>query len=405
MRILIISSKFPYPLKDGGAIATYTLARGLSELDNQIYILSLNTKKHFIDTRTVPQNEFRGIEFELVEINTRLNYFKALFNLAFSRQPYILERFRSHKFREALTKLLKVREFDVVQIEGLYMMQYLDLIRLNTNALISYRPHNIEHRIWELLAQNLNNQLRKIYFKHLSGRIFKFEKKVLNTYDVIIPISPLDAAFYDGQGNNRNMVVVPAGFKVSNYPLKDKIPFNKKLFYIGSLEWIPNQEGLIWFINKCWGKLKQEFPDIEFHIAGRNTPKWLISKYSKPGIFWAGEVEHIQDFIKDKAIMVVPLFSGSGMRVKIVEAFLSYKAVIASGIAVMGTGGADNCELLIADDDLEFISKISSLIRNERLYRRLVSDAYKFACINFDNILVSSDLNDLYKQKVLLKNQ
>jgi len=403
MRILIISSKFPYPLKDGGAIATYTLAKGLSELDNQVFILSLNTKKHFVEKSTIPAEQFNNIEFELVEINTRLNYFKALGNLLFSRKPYILERFNDPSFSQKLIELLKERVFDIVQIEGLYMMQYIQIIKQNTKALVSYRPHNIEHRIWELLSQNETNKFRKIYFNNLSERIFRFEKKVLNTYDIIIPISPFDSAFFDGQGNNKTMTVVPAGFKTSNYPQKDQILFNQRLFYIGSLEWIPNQEGIKWFINNCWEKLRLEFPDIELHIAGRNTPKWLISGYSKPGIFWAGEVDQIQDFIKDKAIMIVPLFSGSGMRVKIVEAFFSFKAVVASGIAVMGTGGADNCELLIADGNIEFISKISSLLRNERLYKRLVLDAYKFACINFDNFQISSDLNELYMNNIQSK--
>jgi len=139
MRILIISSKFPFPLKDGGAIATYTLARGLSELDNQIYILSLNTQKHYIDKNSIPENEFKGIDIDLVEINTSLGYVKAITNLLFTRKPYILERFHSQKFADALINLLKDRTFDIVQIEGLYMMQYVKLIRANSSALIAYR--------------------------------------------------------------------------------------------------------------------------------------------------------------------------------------------------------------------------------------------------------------------------
>ena len=404
MRILVIGSKFPFPLKDGGAIATYTLAKGLSEYDNDIFILSFNTRKHFIETKTIPEDKFVGINFKLVDIDTRLSYWKALINFLFTLKPYILQRFRSQKFNEILKRLLTDKTFDIVQIEGLYMMQYINIIRQNIRALIAYRPHNIEHRIWELLAQNATNSLRKVYFRNLSRRIYRFEKSILNSYDIILPISPFDAAFFEGQGNKKTMAVVPVGFKSENYPAKEDISFDHKLFYIGSLEWLPNQEGITWFIDKCWPSLKDEFPGLELHIAGRNTPKWLVSNYSKPGIVWAGEVESIKEFIRDKTIMIVPLFSGSGMRVKIVEAFFSYKAVVATGIAVMGTGGADNCELLIADDHLDFISKINSLIRNEKLYLRLVSDAYSFACNNFDNSQIITDLNDLYKKKLLIKS-
>jgi polysaccharide biosynthesis protein PslH len=403
MRILIISSKFPYPLKDGGSIATYSLAKGILDYGNRVYILSFNTRKHFVDKDSIPVSEFKGIEYDFVKIDTKVQYWKALINLLFSRKPYILQRFRSEKFNESLIKLLEECKFDIIQIEGLYMMQYLKLIKTNTNSLFVYRPHNLEHRIWELLSQNANNWLKKIYFKLLSKRIFRFEKSILNKYDIILPISPFDADFFEKLGNSKTLAVVPVGFNVGKYKPKQEINLNHKLFYIGSLDWIPNQEGIIWFINNCWEKLRQNFPDLEIHIAGRNTPKWLISGYSKPGIVWAGEVDEIQDFINDKTIMVVPLFSGSGMRVKIIEAFFSYKAVVASGIAVQGTGGADNCELLIADGHIEFIIKISDLIRNEKLYRRLVNDAYSYACINFDNSLISSELNDLYKQSIQSK--
>jgi glycosyltransferase involved in cell wall biosynthesis len=396
MQILIISSKFPYPLKDGGAIATYSLTKGLSEQNNQVFILSFNTKKHFISKESVPEDKFKNIEFELVEINTDIHFFRAFFNLLFSRKPYILQRFKSNNFKDTLIRLLNSRKFDIIQIEGLYMMQYIDLIRQYSTAKIAYRPHNLEHRIWKLLSENTNNQLKKIYFKILSNRIFRYERKILNSYDIILPISPYDASYFEKTGNVKPIAVVPAGFETARYPKVFKAEPNHKLCYIGSLEWIPNHEGIIWFINHCWGTLKQNFPALELHIAGRNTPKWLIEEYSRPGIFWAGEVEEIQDFIKDKSIMIVPLFSGSGMRVKIIEAFLSFKAVVATAIAVQGTGAADNCELLIADGHLEFTNKISNLITNSKLYQRLVDDAYKFSCMYFDNAQISQELNELY---------
>lgn len=397
MQILIISSKFPYPLKDGGAIATYSLTKGLAEQNNQVFILSFNTKKHFISRESIPEDKFKNVEYELVEINTDLNFLKAFFNLFFSGKPYILQRFKSTNFKDTLIRLLNSRKFDVVQIEGLYMMQYIGLIRQYSTAKIAYRPHNLEHRIWALLSENTNNKIKKIYFKILSNRIFRYERKILNSYDIILPISPYDASYFEKTGNVKPIAVVPAGFETDRYPKNFKAVPNHKLCYIGSLEWIPNHEGITWFIEHCWGKLKQNFPALELHIAGRNTPNWLIEEYSRPGIFWAGEVEEIQDFIKDKSIMIVPLFSGSGMRVKIIEAFLSFKAVVATAIAVQGTGAADNCELLIADGQLEFTNKISNLITNSKLYQRLVDDAYKFACMYFDNVQVSQELNELYK--------
>jgi glycosyltransferase involved in cell wall biosynthesis len=403
MNILILSSKFPFPLKDGGAIATYNLAKGLSETGNDIFILSFNTQKHYINKNEIPENFFEGIQYELVDINTRINVFKALINLLFTRKPFILQRFKSQLFSNKLTAILQQKKFDLIQIEGLYMMQYAKIVKTVSDVIISYRPHNLEHRIWSLLAANSESLFRKNYFTSLSKRIFNYEKSILNSYDIILPISPHDASYFEKLGNSKNLAVVPAGFNIHSYHYQDKTEIYHKLFYIGSLEWIPNQEGITWFINHCWDKLKLKFHTLELHIAGRNTPEWLIKDYSKPGIFWSGEIEDVSDFVKDKTVMIVPLFSGSGLRIKIIEAFLNLKAVVASPIAVEGTGAADNCELLIADGHVDFISKISHLINNEKLFKNIIKSSFDFALENFDNFKISSDLDRLYNQLVTVK--
>jgi glycosyltransferase involved in cell wall biosynthesis len=405
MRILIISSKFPYPLKDGGAIATFRLATGLQSADNQVYILSFNTQKHFIKVNEIPTDQFINIEFDLVEIDTKEKFLKALANLLFSRKSYILQRFKSKNFSVKLADLLHERHFDVVQIEGLYMMQYETVIRENSNALVAYRPHNLEYRIWSLLSDNSSNWIKRMYYKILSKRILQYERSVLNTYDIILPISPEDASFFEKIGNHKTLAVVPAGFDTKTYEQEYHKPTEHKLFFIGSLEWIPNQEGIIWFINNCWDKLHTKFPKLELHIAGRNTPKWLISGYSRPGIFWAGEVENVKEFIKDKTIMLVPLFSGSGMRIKIIEAFLYSKAVIASGLAIRGTGAADNCELLTADGDIEFIGKISKLVQNEKLFQSLIINGFDHASRYFDNAQICAELNTIYHKELISGTQ
>jgi polysaccharide biosynthesis protein PslH len=401
MKILVLSSKFPYPLKDGGAIATYNLIKGLSEQGNDLFLLSFNTQKHFIQKADIPPEKFERIQFELVEIDTRINFFKAIINLLFSRQPYILQRFKSQFFIRKLEDLLGQEKFDIIQIEGLYMMQYLKIIRTISDAIVSYRPHNLEHRIWSLLAENAGSFVKKTYFNILSRRICKYENSILNSYDVILPISPHDASYFEKSGNNKSIAVIPTGFNIKSYHFENKTIVRHKLFYIGSLEWIPNQEGIIWFIKNCWDKLKQRFPGLELYIAGRNTPKWLISDYSKQGVFWVGEIEDVREFVKDKTIMIVPLFSGSGLRIKIIEAFLNLKAVVATPVAVEGTGAADNCELLIADGHVDFISKISHLMNNEKLFQNLIQCSFDFAIENFDNDKISKDMNKLYKQLLL----
>ena len=180
MQILLISSKFPFPLKDGGAIATYQTYQGLIKLADNVHLLSFNTTKHHIDKQDIPGACFPSNSYSLIELNTKPNYLKAFLNLVFSKKPVILKRFSKKEFAEKLNQLLKTYVFDFVQIEGLYMLQYLKEIRQNSKAKIVYRAHNLEHQIWEQLANGTRNPIKRKYLTLLAKRILQYELFCLN---------------------------------------------------------------------------------------------------------------------------------------------------------------------------------------------------------------------------------
>ncbi len=164
MKVLLLSSKFPYPLKDGGAIATFQCFKGISKFAEKVHILSFNTSKHFVDREEINKTDFTIDSYTLVKLNTKTSVVKAFMNLLFSKEPYILQRFKSLTFIKQLEDLLKKNEFDIVQVEGLYMLQYIDGIRQHSNAKIAFRAHNLEHQIWEQLASKTKNIIKKAYF-------------------------------------------------------------------------------------------------------------------------------------------------------------------------------------------------------------------------------------------------
>jgi hypothetical protein len=281
MHILFLSSKFPYPLKDGGAIATFQCFKGISKFAEKVHILSFNTTKHFVNEQDINKSEFPADSYTLVNINTNPTFFKAFFNLFFSRKPYILQRFKSSAFRKELEYLLKKFEFDIVQVEGLYMLQYLNDVRKHSNAKITFRAHNLEHQIWEQLALKTKNFIKKAYLNSLAKRILRFEKKCLNSYDFLLPISNEDAAYYQQLGSEPPVKVIPTGFDFTGVDYVEEKTVPTKLFYIGSLEWRPNQEGLIWFLDNCWPNVNREHPEAEFYVAGRKFTNLARTKTQK----------------------------------------------------------------------------------------------------------------------------
>jgi len=398
MRILVISSKFPFPLKDGGSIATFALISGFAKQNNQVFLLSFNTKKHLVQAKDISHNLFDQIEYSLVELDTNPGFVSATINLLFSKWPYILIRFKNSKFEIELVEILNKHQFDVVQIEGLYMLQYLEIIRGKSSAVIAYRPHNIEYQIWDGLSRKGTSILKKLYFKILSRRILKYELTILNAYDLILPISIEDADFYHRSGNIKPAIVIPTGIEIQKFANATGQLTNPSIFFIGSLEWLPNQEGIIWFLNHCWSILLNKFPNLKWYIAGRNAPVSLIKKFSKPGIVWAGEIENTSEFIKDKSIMIVPLFSGSGMRIKILEAFSHAKPIVSTTLGARGTMAIDNENIFLANTPQKFVDQIGCLLEQGQIYKNISTNGYEHARKNFDNNIISKALSNFYKQ-------
>src|SRR3972149_3581443 len=190
MHILQLTNKPPYPANDGGTIATLNLSLGFSHFQNRVDILAISTKKHFLDTDNhQPENIPGNIRISCVFVNTEIDPFKALSNLLFSKLPYIAVRFYSKNYIKKLIQLISENKYNIIQIEGLYMCQYIPVIRKYSNAKISFRSHNIEHEIWQRIATNEKNRVKRIYLKILANRIKNMELSALNQYDMIVPIT------------------------------------------------------------------------------------------------------------------------------------------------------------------------------------------------------------------------
>lgn len=397
MRILQIANKFPYPPKDGGSRATFNLTKGFSELNQEVTVLAMNTSKHFNDTRNLPENLKKTARFIPFNINTNISYIKAFINFLFSNLPYNLVRFKSKKFSDVIRKILEKQDFDIIQLEGLTLAFYVPVIRMYSGAKIVMRAHNVEFKIWEGIVNQFKPGVKKFFAKIIYRRLRNFELKSLNQYDAIIPITPNDLEMFKNLGTEKPMFCAPFGMDLTNLEKKPNNQTFPTLFFLGALDWIPNQEGLIWFLDKVWIDLKRNHPKLEFYVGGRNAPSWLVKKINQKQIVFAGEVKNAYLFMNDKTIMVVPLFSGSGIRVKIIEGMALGKVIISTSAGIEGIPATHEKNIIFADNSQEFISQIKRLIRDNKLRSRISTEAQKLIRKNFDNLAITSRLLTFYK--------
>lgn len=399
MKILQLCKKFPYPLKDGESIAVTYMSKAFSELGSEITLLAMNTAKHYFDLADLPEDFVHYTRIETIKVDNRLKAKDAFFNL-FKDESYHISRFVSAAYRAKLIELLQQEKFDVIQLETLYLAPYIDTIRQHSNALVVMRSHNVEHEIWERIAQNTKLLPKKMYLKHLAKKLRAFEIEHLNQYDILAAITQRDLDCFTDLGFRKKGIVAPIGLEIANYtPDYSSFQTPVSLSFIGSLDWMPNLEGLEWFLTKVMPLVRKRFPAVKFHIAGRNMSQDLL-QYKAKNVVIHGEVESSTAFLNEHSVMIVPLFSGSGMRAKILEAMALGKAIITTPLGLEGIDAIDSEEVLIAQTEEAFMNQIAYAIEDANRLKKMGKNARLFIEQQYGYKAVSRRLLTFYEEQV-----
>jgi glycosyltransferase involved in cell wall biosynthesis len=399
MRILIITDKPPWPGTSGGAVAVNAGIKGLLYNGAEVSVLSASTKKHHSQPHKPVDGPGNLKHYETVNIKTRITVLNLLINLLFSRVPYNVVRFRSARFRKKLMEILSGNDFDIIQVEGINMSLYMPLMKQHSRALLSYRAHNIESEIWDELAAGARYRIKQWYLRSLALRMKEYEMSLIDRCDLIIPITEHDSLFFKEKG--ADIPVFACGFGVDpEQASKADEPQEQSLVYIGSLDWRPNQEGITWFLDRVWYRVLESCPGITLRIAGRNAPGWLIRKCNQAKVEFAGEVEDAGSFIRTGTLLIVPLLSGSGIRVRIIQAMALGIPVVCTPKAAQGIDANPDEELLIARNPEEFKDHILTLMNESNLRSRLITKAEEFIKKQYDNNRLTAGLMEFYAKKI-----
>ncbi len=395
LKILFICNKSPWPAKEGGAMAMNSLIEGLIVAGNQIKVLAVDSDKYHVASEDIPSAYKKKTGIEFVHLDLAVKPISAFFNL-FSRQSYHIQRFTSKAFEEKLVGILLTEKFDIVQMETLFMAPYLPIIRKYSKARVVLRAHNIEHLIWKRIFLISRNPAKKFYLHHLFTTLENYEKAVLDHFDGILPITEKDAGFFK-RHCQKPVQAIPFGVNLESYPVHQKQQPENALFHIGAMNWMPNEEGIHWFLKEVWPKVHVKFPDLKFYLAGRAMPRWLL-KLNKKNVMVMGEVPDARDFILSKSISIAPLFSGSGVRIKIVESMCLGKAVISTKTGAEGIEYTDGENILLAGTTDDFISAIARLYEDPGEAALLGKNARRLMEANHDNRKIIGLLEAFYQE-------
>jgi polysaccharide biosynthesis protein PslH len=396
MKILQICNKIPFPPNEGGSIAMNLITEGLLKAGHQVKILAINTRKHFVDINSLPDDYKKNTSIEAVFIDTTVKPLDAFLNL-FTSKSYNIERFINSDFEKKIIEIIQSETFDIIQLETLFVCPYIDIIRKYSSAKIVYRAHNVEHIIWKRNYISCKNILKKAYLKLLTNRLKRYEVDVLNIVDGIVAITQADVDFITILGCYKPKINIPVGVYINKISFPEKDYEFPSFFHIGSMNWIPNIEGMKWFISKVWNKFHLQNPNVKFYIAGRHMPD-CFKNLESINIINLGEVDNANLFIQSKAVMIVPLLSGGGMRVKIIEGMANAKTIITTTIGAEGINYENKRNILIADTPEEFINAINYCISDKGFINTIGENAKLLIENEYNNEKIISKLVDFYKK-------
>ncbi len=396
MKVLQLCHKPPFPPKDGGCIAMHNITEGLLRAGHSVRILTIFTHKHDFELDQLPDTYLNATQIEGVFVDTEINIVDA-FSSLITQDSYNISRFFSPDFDRRLIQIIQREAFEIIHLESLFMTPYIGTLRRMSPAPIVLRSHNLEYIIWERLADGTSNFAKRIYLKYLAKKLKEYEISVVRQVNGIAAISASDSARYREITSEKPTIELPFGIDTAKYPDASFAGSTPTLFHLGAMDWQPNIEALDWFIARIWPIVRDAHPSVQFHVAGKglNTNS---TAFQDARIVVHGEVDSAIDFMRQHSIMVVPLRSAGGIRVKIIEGMACGKAIVSTRVGAEGLNLDNNVEIEIADEAEIFAQAILNLLETPERITAMGQAARKYALQHFANDAITERLVQFYQK-------
>ena len=399
MKILFITNLIPYPLDNGGKIKTYNILEILSE-ENEIDLFAFYENEKERESIDFLKRKFRNVVGVEKILTTKKNIFYMLtiaIKSIFSKYPFVILKYIDKKMRNLLEEYILDNNYDLIYIDHLQLGVYYDVLK-KTNKKIYLDEHNCEYQILKRKFHDESSILKKIFFGLEYKKLKKFEETIINKVDKVIVLSDEDKKLLMSNKNEDKFINIPIPIK-TNYKkiIGSKIQDEINLIFLGTLTWYPNAQGIEWFVDNVIPILERNEIKYKLHIVGKDPSISLIEKCKEnDNVIITGYVDSIDEYIDKCDIMIVPIFIGSGMRVKILEGLGKRIPIISTSIGAEGIEIKNNKNILLANNENEFVESIINL-KNKELYETLQVNGYE----TFNNLYSIEAISKKYKDDVL----
>lgn len=397
MRILQLCNKPPMPAVDGGCKAMLQSIDVLQHAGHTVDVFCISTNKHPYLESEIPTSFAASVNLQHVFINTDLSLFKMIGSIN-SSAPYLVQRFFSRKAEERIREILQKNQYDIILFESIYMCEYLPVVQMHTKAKVILRSHNVEHQLWESRKQELKNPFKKMYVDSLVSSLKKYETGCFNHIKNIISISSDDAHVIQKLSPSANIFNLPFLVNSSASQAQNTFP---SFYHLGAMDWQPNIDSVKFILSEIVPSLAKKRNDFIFHFGGRNMSEQFL-KNKLPGVYAHSNIPDATAFIAHHDVLIAPVFSGGGMRIKMIEALQMGKVIITTRLGASGIPSSylnEEC-MLLAENKEEFIQQITRCLDNLSLRQNISAHALRMVQHEFQFDTKSLELSQYLKKLV-----
>lgn len=357
MKILWVSSGFLHPTTRGGQIRTLEMLRRLRQR-HDIHYLALHDGSAEALTRSSEYcSKAWPVQFSLATRDSPRFWIQSALGL-FSALPIVVTRKRSRAARTMVESLVRAEHFDVLVCDFL-----TPVVHLPSGLPFVLFEHNVETIIWKRYAEFANGPLRKVFFRRQAERMLAFERIACRRAAHVIAVSEGDAATLRELSGVSGVSAIPTGVDIAHFSRPVSNHGDRTgLLFSGSMDWMPNIDGMLWFIREVLPLIRRRVPACSLTIAGRRPAAAIRALTSDPGVRVTGTVEDMRPYLWSAAVSIVPLRVGSGTRLKIYESMAAGTAVVSTTIGAEGLDVSSPDNIRIADSAEAFASACVELL-------------------------------------------
>jgi polysaccharide biosynthesis protein PslH len=389
MKILVITTKSPYPLNEGRALRTFNLIREMAH-HHELHLISFVQ-----DAQDVSGLEhMRSICKVVTAVPLYLGWRKGKLALdvvseLVGPEPLAIIKYRHRTMEAAIRSAMRAHAYDVVHLDMLHLASYLPLIGRTPTLLME---HNVEAQIVQRRAQTEASWLKRWYLHRQAAKLRVFEANVCRAASKVVAVSANDVAQLEKLSGRIDIVCVPNGVDTSYFTPSFETQASGKrrtLVYVGGFTWHPNQDAIEYFCQEIFPAIRREAPDVVLRVIGKyRKSASSAALQAQEGVELCGLVDDIRPYVRDAQAYIVPLRIGGGTRLKILDALAMGKAIVSTSIGCEGLEVTPGRDILIADEPAAFARAVLSLLNEPARAavlgqhgRRLVEERYDWSAI------------------------